>query len=180
MTPQKGEPRLIRGSEPLAPSKWGVRRPHKIVDFERHFSAGGVVYRIGDDGAEVVLCGRDAGGTWSLPKGTPEPGESVAQTALREVREETGLEVEIEGGLGDITYWFARPGVRVRKKVAFYLMASTGGSTDDHDPEFDRVQWFPADRAADVMTHPTERDVVRKGIAEIERRGSHAAAPPGV
>ena len=148
------------------------------MDFERHFSAGGVVYRIGDGGAEVVLCGRDAGGTWSLPKGTPEPGESVAQTALREVREETGLEVEIEGGLGDITYWFAKPGVRVQKKVAFYLMSSTGGSMDDHDPEFDRVQWFPADRAAGVMTYPTELEVVRKGIAEIERRARDAAAAP--
>jgi ADP-ribose pyrophosphatase YjhB (NUDIX family) len=60
-------------------------------------SSGGVVYRRGQAGSlEVALCGRLQSRTWSLPKGTPEEGETIQQTALREVQEETGLEVSIE------------------------------------------------------------------------------------
>ena len=151
-----------------------------MADYERHFSAGGVVYRLGDDGLELLLCGRDHAGTWSLPKGTPDPGESVEETALREVREETGLEVKIDDDLGDIKYWFAKPGVRVNKTVTFYLMSVTGGSTDDHDPEFDRVQWFPANQVADAMTHLTELEIVRKAFTTIDERAKDAARTNGI
>ena len=73
----------------------GVRRR-----VERPVSAGGVVYRVVDGKIEAVLCGRIDTGRWSLPKGTPDPGETLERTALREVREETGLEVAIEAPIG--------------------------------------------------------------------------------
>ena len=149
------------------------------MSFERHFSAGGVVYRNGDDGSHVLLCGRVNPETWSLPKGTPEEGEAVADTAIREVREETGLEVVIEDDLGEIKYWVSKPGIRVQKPVTFYLMSATGGSLDDHDLEFDCVKWFPARSAADVMTHPTELEIVRKALTRIEQRTIDAAAASG-
>ena len=77
-----------------------------------------------------------------LPKGTPEPGESEVQTALREVREETGLEVESQGRIGSINYWFAdsKQDVRFNKTVHFYLMLPTGGDLSLHDDEFDAVE----------------------------------------
>ena len=109
-------------------------------------SCGGVVYRLVDGVVELALCGRRTG-LWALPKGTPETGETHEQTALREVREETGLAVEIEAPLGHIEYWFTLSRERVHKRVYFYLMASCGGSVDDHDPEFDVVEWFPASAA---------------------------------
>ena len=62
---------------------------------EKAISAGGVVFRHGSDGVEIVLCGRTAERLWALPKGTPEPDESLEQTALSEVREETGLQIKI-------------------------------------------------------------------------------------
>src|SRR4029077_7760262 len=83
---------------------------------------------------------------WTIPKGHLEPGESSKAAAMREVREETGLEAEIEQPLGDITYWFARRDAegsarRVWKRVRFFLMRSRGGRFRDRDREMDAVRW---------------------------------------
>ena len=133
-------------------------------------SAGGVVYKTSNGSIELVLCGRTRAQTWSLPKGTPEPGESMEQTALREVREETGLDVELQRPLGSIKYWFVRPGdrVRCRKTVHFYLMSPTGGSTDLHDPEFDDVRWFPAAEALRLLTYANESRIAEEALAQID------------
>ena len=71
-------------------------RPGQKLPLQGAVSAGGVVYRRGPRGIEVVLCGRTEDGVWGLPKGTPSPGESLEQAAVREVTEETGLQVAIE------------------------------------------------------------------------------------
>jgi 8-oxo-dGTP diphosphatase len=139
---------------------------------ERATSAGGVVFRTADEGVEVLLCGRSREGLWALPKGTPEPGESLAQTAEREVREETGLGVSIVGDLGVIEYAFARPaqGVRFKKTVHHYLMEPDGtGAIDAHDGEYDRVAWFPAAEALRIMTYANEAAVVRRALDAIEQ-----------
>ena len=133
-------------------------------------SSGGVVYRVRDGGVELVLCGR-RNGLWALPKGTPDPGETLEQTALREVREETGLEVEIEGSLGHIEYWFTLPDERVHKRVHFYLMAPRGGSLDDHDPEFDVVEWSPAAAGPSARTYPTGAGVAARALEALAQRG---------
>lgn len=138
---------------------------------EHAVSAGGVVYRHGAHGIEILLCGRMHEGLWALPKGTPEHGESIEQTALREVGEETGLGVAIDRDLGTIEYQFARPaeGVRFEKTVHHFLMQPDGrGRVEDHDHEYDRVEWFPAEEALRVMTHRNEAQVVRRALAAIE------------
>lgn len=138
---------------------------------EQAVSAGGVVYRHGADGVEIVLCGRTAERLWALPKGTPEPGESLRETALREVREESGLGVAIIEDLGSIEYEFSRPaqGVRFEKTVHHFLMAPDGtGSTEDHDHEYDRVEWFPAEEAFRLMTYRNEAVIVRRALDVIE------------
>ena len=95
---------------------------------EQAVSAGGVVFRHGEAGVEFVLCGRVHENLWALPKGTPEAGETIEQTARREVTEETGLGVTIVGDLGSIEYVFARPaqGVRFEKTVHHFLMKPDG------------------------------------------------------
>ena len=133
-------------------------------------SAGGVVYREDAGALLVALCGRKQSGTWNLPKGTPDDGETVEQTALREVQEETGLEVEIETQLGHIEYWFTRESQRFHKLVHFYLMGERGGSLDLHDHEFDVVEWFPAGQATRLLTFKTEADIVRRAIEVLTNR----------
>jgi len=106
---------------------------------------------------------------WSLAKGTPDAGETLEETALREVREETGLEVEINGPISSIEYWFTERGnmTRFHKTVHFYLMAFRGGNTGQHDPEFDVVEWFPYEEALKTVGYPNEAEVLRKALALI-------------
>ena len=121
---------------------------------------------------ETVLCGRSEPVRWSLAKGTPDPGETLEETALREVREETGLEVQLDSSLGSIEYWFSDRAseVRYHKTVHFYLMVPVGGDTAQHDPEFDVVQWFQVDEALEAMAYNNEADVLRRALAVITER----------
>ena len=146
---------------------------------ERLVSAGGIVYRVLEDKKiETILCGRIEPARWSLPKGTPDTGESLEETALREVREETGLHPVIQAPLGNINYWFVSSDKRVRfnKTVHFYLMAPTGGCTDEHDPEFDEVRWFPAEVGIKTLTYASEAKLLEKAISMIRDRVAHGSA----
>ena len=138
---------------------------------EQLISAGGVVYRPNDGTGEVVLCGRLEPELWGLPKGTPDPCETRQQTALREVREETGLEVKSERFIDSIDYWFVdhNGGARCHKTVFFYLMSATGGDVSLHDHEFDVVRWVPVDEAFETMTYENEVTVVRKGLSLVSK-----------
>ena len=145
---------------------------------QRVTSAGGVVVRSGDHGLEVLLCGRNTDSFWALPKGTPEAGETLAQAALREVREETGVEVVVEDTVGDIRYWFSRPqeGVRYFKTVRHYLMRSVGGDTSLHDHEFDDVRWFHVQEALKLLTYRNEARMLRQAIELVREREGEAAS----
>src|SRR5947208_16366182 len=98
-------------------------------------AAGGVVLRHRDGAREVVLTGRHADGTWVFPKGTPDKGEEIEDTALRQVEEETGLKVRILRDIGTTAYWFAAPGARVHECVHFFLMEPTGRVAGQHESE---------------------------------------------
>lgn len=135
-------------------------------------SAGGVVYRDATDGPEVVIIKTAEEGRWQIPKGLIDPGETVEQAALREVREETGLECQIIKPLDSIEYWFFGnyDGTRKRyhKRVDFFLMASLGGDTDNHDSEVLEVLWVPLKRAAEMLSFENERHVLEHAARVIE------------
>jgi 8-oxo-dGTP pyrophosphatase MutT (NUDIX family) len=132
-------------------------------------SAGGVVVRFQDGIPSLVVGARRRerdGFTWTLPKGTPNPGETREETALREVAEETGLEVRITDVLDSIEYWFVQRGTRIHKTVHYFLMEPTGGDLDRHDHEFDEVRWVAFDEAGTLLSFETERALVARA-AEV-------------
>ncbi|MBM3926099.1 MAG: NUDIX hydrolase [SAR202 cluster bacterium] len=141
-------------------------RPQKAV------SSGGVVYTRDGHEIKIALCGRKEPPRWSLPKGTPEDGETIEETAVREAQEETGLKVAVEEPIGSINYWFVSAGdhIRYNKTVHFYLMTALGGSLDDHDPEFDEVAWFDPDEALRRLTFANEVKILNKALAQIRER----------
>jgi 8-oxo-dGTP pyrophosphatase MutT (NUDIX family) len=143
----------------------------------RATSAGGVVHRTNDGRTEVVLVHRRHPRLWALPKGTPDAGETIEETALRETREETGLEVLVEARLPSISYVFVRGRTRFHKTVHFFLMRPVGGDVSQHDHEFDEVRWFQLEEALEMMTHATERSVVQQAAQLIAQRQSAGAAP---
>ena len=133
-------------------------------------SAGGVVYRRSDEGVEVVLAARRTRRgdlAWGLPKGLVEPDETPEQAAVREVREETGLEADVDVSLGEIRYFYVWEGIRVRKAVHFFLMRATGGDASQHDDEMEEVRWFPLSVALRRATYKGEREVLQRAAARL-------------
>ncbi len=133
-------------------------------------SAGGVVIRY-EDGVPQLVVGswrREPDGlTWTLPKGTPQGVETIAQTALREVAEETGLQVRITSPLDSIEYWFVQRGTRIHKTVHYFLMEPVGGDLARHDHEFESVRWLDVADAPVILTFETERALVTRAAERI-------------
>ena len=141
---------------------------NRRLPIEDAVSAGGVVWRRGAAGQiEVVLCGRNSDQTWVLPKGTPDVNETLEQTALREVREETGLEVKAGPALRTIDYWFTLNGVRYHKQVFHWLMEVVGGDVAQHDHEFDVVAWMPIPEAHRIVNYDNQRAVIADAAREL-------------
>jgi 8-oxo-dGTP pyrophosphatase MutT (NUDIX family) len=133
-------------------------------------SAGGVVYRREEESIEIALAARRTRRgdlAWGLAKGAIEPGETEEQAAVREVLEETGLEVDVESDLGDIRYFYVWDGVRVRKRVHFFLMRMTGGDVQDHDTEMEDVRWFPLPSAVKRAAYQGEREVIERAVERL-------------
>tara|TARA_Y100001960_G_scaffold75618_1_gene80627 strand:- start:654 stop:1103 length:450 start_codon:yes stop_codon:yes gene_type:complete len=138
-------------------------------------AAGGVVWRDNSGAIEVVLCSRHQRGSidlFVLPKGHVEPGESIEDAAVREVKEETGLAVRIESEvLPNIRYNVrSRENSRSSPKVVyFYLMTEIGGNFSNHDEEFDAVGWFPIAEAEKLLTYDNHREVLAAVIEILSR-----------
>ena len=155
----------------------------------RAFSAGGVVFRLisGDSNekkdindqrrnaqysnmsVEVVLVGRSHSGMWALPKGTPESGETLEQVAVREVQEETGLEVRLIAYIGNISYSFIHDKIRFQKQVRHFLFEAIGGDTSLHDAEYDRVEWFSIPEALRLLTYQNEVNILSQAEDILNR-----------
>ena len=136
---------------------------------KREFSAGGVVVRRfrGRPFAAVVKVRE---GVLALPKGHPDEGESMAEAARREVREEAGVEAELVEKIGDIRYWYSRGGDRVLKVVSFFLFRYRAGSVRDHDHEVEGAQWIPLEEAPDRLAYRGEREMAAAALSKLGSR----------
>ena len=135
-------------------------------------SAGGLVIRAVAGQPEIVVGRRKRerdGYVWSLPKGTPEEGETREETALREVREESGLEVRILSYFDAISYSFVRTGERLEKTVHYYIMEAIGGSFEQYDKEFDELRWVRMDEAVRLLDFQTESGLVQRAYDALTR-----------
>jgi periplasmic divalent cation tolerance protein len=134
----------------------------------REVSAGGVMYRKNSDQIQIALI--HVRNRWGLPKGHVEEGERIEETALREVREETGLEGRVVKKLGDIRYAYrdkTKEGepIRIYKRVHFYLLRYLKGDVRDHDHEVDEARWFPMDQVIKNLKFATERKMVHRALS---------------
>ena len=144
-------------------------------------SAGGIVVRAEREGRSLVvgMRRRDRDSvTWTLPKGTPDDGETIEQTAVREVTEETGLQVRIVEPLPSIDYSFVQDGTRIHKTVHYFLMEPLGGDLSRHDHEFERVRWVPFTDAPGLLTFQTERALVAAAAARLEATDAQVEEEP--
>ncbi len=140
---------------------------------ETEFSAGGVV--VNDAGETIVIVptrrAADGSKVLALPKGHPDGDETPEAAALREVREETGVDAEVTGVLGDVRYWYQRDGRRVAKVVSFFLLRYTGGSLEDHDAEVEEARWVPLPEAATTLSYAGERAMATRALSRIAEAG---------
>lgn len=134
------------------------------METRKQVSAGGAAFREIDGKFEVALVLMIPEMRWQLPKGIIDPGETPEQAALREVREEAGIECELIEPIETIEYWFvdSRSGtpIRIHKFVHFYLMRYVSGDVADHDHEVAEARWFPVDEAISTLAFDSEKSVV--------------------
>ena len=129
-------------------------------------SAGGVVFRREKDRIEIVLIAVGGLNRWQLPKGLVEGKETPEIAAVREAREEAGVDSEVVEHIETIEYWYAGldGGQRVRfhKRVHFYLLRYLSGNTSDHDWEVSDARWVSINEAAEQLTFENERRVAER------------------
>lgn len=134
----------------------------------REHSAGGVVFRRGEQGLEVLLVATRGGKRWQLPKGQVESWEKPEETAQREVAEEGGVVARVLAPAGSITYWYVREGQKVKKTVDFFVMEYERGDPSEHDWEVDDAGFFPVEEALQRLSFRNEREMVERAF-EIYR-----------
>jgi 8-oxo-dGTP pyrophosphatase MutT (NUDIX family) len=146
-----------------------------MIPTKTQISAGGVVFRRSGSRIEVALISVGDENRWQLPKGLVDAGEDVEVAAMREAREETGIETELVSPVDKIEYWYysTNRGGRVRfhKFVHFFLLRYLSGDVRDHDREVNEARWVEIDEARAMLAFAGERKVVERARAML------AAAP---
>ena len=145
----------------------------KITTMDQ-ISAGGVAFRWKDSEPEIAIVSVKPKLRWQLPKGIVDPGESPEVTAVREVKEEAGIETDRLALIETIEYWYrsvkyGKP-VRYHKFVHFYLLEYRSGDVSEHDHEIEEARWVSFDEALELLEFKSERKVVEKARAMIETR----------
>jgi 8-oxo-dGTP diphosphatase len=156
------------------PKKQDHKSTTKIATMDQ-ISAGGVAFRWKDSAPEIAIVSVKPKLRWQLPKGIVDSGESPQVTAVREVREEAGVETDLLKLIETIEYWYrsvkyGKP-VRFHKFVHFYLLQYRRGEVTDHDHEVEEARWVSFDEAIQMLDFKSEREVAEKAREMIEEMG---------
>lgn len=131
------------------------------------FSAGGVVFKKNSD-IKILISQHSQHHGWVFPKGIigdKKKGEKKEETAIREVKEETGIDAKIIRPLSPVTYWYFFEKQRIKKTVYYYLMEFIGGNFEDRDFEMENVEWVEFEAVEKKLTYKSDKEV----WAEAER-----------
>ena len=132
----------------------------------REFSAGGLVIRRMRERDYVAVVRVKNGTVMALPKGHIDPGETAAEAAEREVREEAGIQGRLVEKLGDVKYWYVRGGDRVFKVVSFFLFRYVSGTVRDYQrEEVDGAEWVPLEDAPRLLAYRGEKDMAKAALS---------------
>jgi 8-oxo-dGTP pyrophosphatase MutT (NUDIX family) len=157
------------------PRLFGLALGASIGRVRREFSAGGVVIRrVRSEWRLAAIRPAGKEGIWALPKGLIDPGEKAADTAVREVAEETGVEARLVEKLGDIRYVYTWRGERVFKVVSFFLLRYTRGRLGNlpaaHRHEVAETRWLPLEHAPRLLAYGGEREMAAKALQILADR----------
>ena len=134
------------------------------------FSAGGVVYKKNEkEDLEILLI--RVKNRWSFPKGNIERGEPKDEAALREVKEETGVDAEIIEYLGEVDYWYSMDLYRIHKFVYYYLMRYKGGKITPQKEEIDEAKFFSINEVENILTYPTDKKIFERAVEALKKKG---------
>lgn len=126
------------------------------------FSAGGIVYKKTNNSLLILVAQHSQHHGWVFPKGLigdKIQGENKEDTALREVKEETGIEGKILQHLDPIQFWYVFNGEKIKKTVYYYLMGYVSGDTSDHDFEMENVEWISIGEVENRLTYKSDKKV---------------------
>lgn len=143
-------------------------KPASIIYLQ---SAGGVVFKKEDNLFYVALIAVKNKTIWTLPKGLIDEGETVEESAIREVREETGLSGEIVKKIGEKSYWFylKEKNAKCRKKVTYFLIRYESGNIEDYCWEVDEARWFEINDAIKMVSYKSDKDILKAAKKILEK-----------
>ena len=136
------------------------------------FSAGGIIYKKEDSKIYILVSQHSQHLGWVFPKGLigdSVKGEKKETTAVREVKEETGAEVEIVKQITPVTYWYIWEGEKRKKTVYYFIMKYIGGDITKHDHEMAHVEWLPEEEVLNRLTYKSDKDAYREALPEIRK-----------
>ncbi len=135
-----------------------------MTEIKREKSCGAIVLKKIENKLRVLLI-RQKQGHWCFPKGHVEPEESEHETAAREVREETGIEIAFLDGFRERTHY--SPAENVEKEVVYFLAYQTGGMPKVQEEEVSEMRWVSLVDAGTLMTYDNDTELLRKAVAKI-------------
>lgn len=152
--------------------RWG-----SLGDMKEEKSCGAIVYRRVNGYTQLLLIKHRFSGHWSFPKGHVEDGEYENETALREVREETGLEIVLQNGFRERVEHYPSP--EVRKEVVYFLGVPSGGKLKKQESEVSDIRWIDIDRARREVTFRNDRILIGKVTRHLFRERDRHPGFPG-